>query len=133
MVRAKPFGNVHIVSAAEAAYAQLYGHFHIEQPDAIWGATWPVIYTLWPRRLRAFYAEITTAASIPKPGVPIWLYSLWRPTDALGLAIAVQGFEGGGVSWYGNLPCEYGVGVMVRAGSVVAGDHITVGGVYEAL
>ena len=133
MIGAKPFGCVHIVTAGEASYANLYCQFNVETINGQWGPTWePFVYKPWHVRLSAFYAEVLTAANLPKKGIPVWLYALWRPTDAYGLANVVQG-PSAKAQWAGNLGCDYGFGVMLRLPAVVAGDIITIGGAYEPL
>ena len=133
MIGAKPFGCVHVVTAGEAAYANLFCQFNVEYITGQWGPTWePFVYKPWHVRLMAMYAEVLNAASVPKRGIPVWLYALWRPSDAYGLASVVQGAQGK-AQWQGDLMCEHGFGVMVRLPSVIAGDIITIGGSYEPI
>jgi hypothetical protein len=133
MKGAKPFGAVHVVTAGEAAYSNLFGHFHKMARDGEWDQTWPLIYDRpWPLRLRAIYCEVLNSTNLPKRGIPVWIYALWRPSDAFGLVSCVQGWSTK-AQWAGDLPCELGFGVLTRLGSVVAGDLIVVGGTYELL
>jgi len=132
MGQSKPFGAVHVVTAGEAAMSYLHGHFSMEKTEGTWGMGWPLIYKPWPLRLHAFYAEVLTSGNMPKHGIPVWLYALWRPTDAFGLASEAQGWSKK-AQWAGNLYCEHGFGVMTRTPAVVAGDLIVVGGMYEPL
>lgn len=131
MPRVHTVGDPHTVSAGEAALARLYCHVTQNHQEGEWGLAWPVYdCEHWPIKLLTFYAEVCTSASIPKLGIPIGLYALYRPTDAIFLQSSLQGYVGK-AHWNGFHPCERGFGLMLRSGAVVAGDIVTWGATYE--
>jgi len=131
MTRFHSVGDPHTVTAGEAALVRLYCHITQEHQQGQWALAWPVYAEKrWPIRLLAFYAEVCDSGCIPKLGIPVGLYALYRPTDALFLNSTLQGYTGK-ATWTGMHPCEYGFGLMVRSAAVAAGDIITWGASYE--
>lgn len=122
---------VHYVTAAEAAYSNLYGHFTRKFGDGEWLSAAPERPEPWGMELVHLYCEVDTGGT-PKHGIPIGLYYVPYPTQPVALTYGFQGWTQR-ATWSGCIAINYGFGVHFRVGALADGDRILVGAAYKRI
>lgn len=121
---------VHVVTAPEAAYNTLYGHFSRKYGDGEWANALPDRREPWDVNLRQIYCE-TFRSGNTVHGVPVGFYYIPIPAST---SLLLYGFQGitSRAQWEGHRRIAYGLGVLFRLGAVAAGDVILVTAEYES-
>ena len=126
-MRSNSIDIYHVVSAAEAAYPSLLGHYSEQAQE--WVNVLPIHQNVWPITIRSAYVELIRA-NLHVVGAHIEIYGLLSNVRPFALVSGVQGAIDR-VSWFGELPLRYGFGVLFRLGALAADDEVRGGVIYE--
>jgi hypothetical protein len=119
----------HVITAPEAAYGTLYGHFSRLLGDGEWVNALPDRREPWNVELLQLYCE-TFRGGVTVHGVPVGFYYIPIPASTSLLTYGFQGITNR-AQWEGKRNIAYGFGVMLRLGAVAAGDVVLVTAEYE--
>jgi hypothetical protein len=127
-MRSNSIDIYHVVTAAEAAYASLIGHYSEQSQEWVEDLL-PIHSNIWPITLRSAYVELIRA-NVHVVGVYLQMYALASNVRPVALISAVQGVTDR-CTWFGELPTRYGFGIVARFGAIQADDEIRGGVIYE--